>query len=362
MNLVTADYHSASELMLPERAWLETQLAAVRAFQKACKELLVEGSDYGTIPGTDKPTLLKPGAEKTIKLLGLADTYEVVGSVEDWDRGRFHYQVRCRLVSVGSGAVVAEGLGECNSMESRYRWRWVSPHVLESMGLASGGLRTRTFNDGNMQYRIENDDIYSQVNTILKIAKKRAQVDAALSVGRLSEVFTQDLEDMERPASGGNSAPARTAAPAGPRCPQHPSREPREKQYQGRTVIYCTGKTDGAWCDWQIDKPKATPPRPTPVGRDPEPIIEQGEANKQGDGVSDPKFWEYAKQINDGRHDPPAVLAALKVETLHAWHDQGFTNEDALAVLDGLKQGRDYDELIAGLLPPDDEDPESLPF
>ena len=33
-------------------------------------------------------------------------------------------------------------------------------------------------------------------NTILKMAKKRALVDAALNVGNLSARFTQDLEDM----------------------------------------------------------------------------------------------------------------------------------------------------------------------
>ncbi|MCK7475628.1 MAG: hypothetical protein MZV49_24095 [Rhodopseudomonas palustris] len=44
-------------------------------------------------------------------------------------------------------------------------------------------------------YRFPNEEIYTQVNTVLKMAKKRAQVDAALSVGRLSNIFTQDIED-----------------------------------------------------------------------------------------------------------------------------------------------------------------------
>ena len=48
------------------------------------------------------------------------------------------------------------------------------------------------------QYRVTNPDPADQVNTILKMAKKRAMVDAALSVGRLSEIFTQDVEDMPR--------------------------------------------------------------------------------------------------------------------------------------------------------------------
>ena len=37
---------------------------------------------------------------------------------------------------------------------------------------------------------------YTLVNTILKMAKKRALVDATLSAGRLSNIFTQDIEDM----------------------------------------------------------------------------------------------------------------------------------------------------------------------
>ena len=33
-------------------------------------------------------------------------------------------------------------------------------------------------------------------NTVLKMAKKRAQVDAVLTVASLSEIFTQDMEDF----------------------------------------------------------------------------------------------------------------------------------------------------------------------
>jgi hypothetical protein len=45
-------------------------------------------------------------------------------------------------------------------------------------------------------YQVPNPDIFDQVNTLVKMAKKRALVDAALSAGRLSDLFTQDLEDM----------------------------------------------------------------------------------------------------------------------------------------------------------------------
>ena len=164
-------------LALPERADFTRGLQLVKEFQRTVQDLMVRGHDYGVIPGTgDRATLLKPGAEKILKLLGLADQYVIMDSVEDWNRPLFRYLIKCQAVNVNTGVVIAEGLGECNSMESKYRYRWEGT--------------------GSDRHRIENDDIYSQVNTILKMAKKRAMVDAALSVGRLSDLFTQDLEDL----------------------------------------------------------------------------------------------------------------------------------------------------------------------
>jgi hypothetical protein len=192
-----------AEALLPDRATAERQLQAVREFQATVKALFVRDHDYGAIPGTGtKPTLLKPGAEKLAKLLGLADHYEILDRIEDWDRPLFRYVVRCSLTHMASGRLVSQGLGECNSYEARYRWRWVWPADVsdeERRHLEATPGRTRqvrTRNGAVRQYRVENDDVYSQVNTILKMAKKRALVDAALSAGRLSDVFTQDLEDL----------------------------------------------------------------------------------------------------------------------------------------------------------------------
>lgn len=64
------------------------------------------------------------------------------------------------------------------------------------MGIDKDTAKSKTDNWGHIKYKIENDDICSQANTILKMAKKRAQVDATLTVASLSEIFTQDIEDM----------------------------------------------------------------------------------------------------------------------------------------------------------------------
>lgn len=59
--------------------------------------------------------------------------------------------------------IEAEGIGSCNSKERKYI----------------------------------KQDSYSIINTILKMAKKRAFVDAVLSATRSSGIFTQDIEDLD---------------------------------------------------------------------------------------------------------------------------------------------------------------------
>lgn len=79
-------------------------------------------------------------------------------------------------------------------MESKYRWRWGYkkdiPPDIDPKTLATRPAGSTT------QYRIPNEDPYTLVNTLLKIARKRAIVNAALTVGSLSDLFTQDIEDI----------------------------------------------------------------------------------------------------------------------------------------------------------------------
>lgn len=141
---------------------------------------MVENEDYGIIPGGGtKPTLLKPGAEKLIAVFGLSPYVEVTSREENWDDGFVAYEVKVSLFNKRSERVDAEGIGSCNSRERRYK----------------------------------NQDAANIANTVLKIAKKRALIDATLSATRASGMFTQDIEDMDlsEPAPR-YGAPARTAS------------------------------------------------------------------------------------------------------------------------------------------------------
>lgn len=145
-------------------------LQKITQFQGLVQSQLKQNHDFGVIPGTPKPTLLKPGAEKILMLMGLSSEFEIVDSTRDFREGFFQYQVRCKLYR--NGNLITEGLGACNTKEKKY---------------------------------IKMDP-FTMDNTVLKMAKKRALIDATLLVASLSEVFTQDIEDLdlnnERPTTG----------------------------------------------------------------------------------------------------------------------------------------------------------------
>lgn len=196
---------------------LEVAKARLEQFRRFIADYMVEGEDYGTIPGTKKQTLYKPGSDKLCELYGLSDSYRIIDRLVDFDRGLFDYEIECTLSR--DGFVVATGLGSCSSFEGKYRWRdskRVCPQcgsdtIAKSKEEYGGGWYCNAkfggcgakFPKGDSSIedqqlgRVENDDIATLKNTILKMAKKRAKIDATLSATRSSGVFTQDIGDDE---------------------------------------------------------------------------------------------------------------------------------------------------------------------
>src|SRR6185436_18450086 len=114
-----------SNLLLTPVMNLELARQRLHEFQAFIKEYLVEGEDFGTIPGTPKPTLYKPGADKLCELYGLADNYHIVTQVEDFnaDPPLFDYTIKCTLTSRRDDSLVSTGMGSCNSWEGKYKYR-----------------------------------------------------------------------------------------------------------------------------------------------------------------------------------------------------------------------------------------------
>lgn len=182
------------------------------------KTIMKEGKDFGAVPGTDKPTLLKPGAEKLSSLFNLYPVFRPTDKLLDWENGLFFYQYEASLVHRQTGEIWGTGLGSCNSRESKYQYR-KGERACPTCGKAAiikgkqeygggwicfakkGGCGAK-FKDGDQAIesqttgRIINPDIPDLVNTIDKMAQKRALVAAALIACNASEFFTQDVEDM----------------------------------------------------------------------------------------------------------------------------------------------------------------------
>ena len=170
--------------------------AQVNLIQEVMQAVMKPNVHYGAIPGAgDKPTLLKSGAEVLCMTFRIADRYEVTDLSRD---GAIRYRVNCVGEHQTSGATLGSGLGECSSDEEKYRWRKAvcaeefeatpETHRRLKFGRKQGGHYTV------QQVRTESADL---ANTVLKMACKRAKIAMVLNVTAASDMFSQDLEDLD---------------------------------------------------------------------------------------------------------------------------------------------------------------------
>jgi hypothetical protein len=149
--------------------------------------------------------LWQQGAQKLAELYGFSHRFEWVEVIKDWKEMFFYFEIRCILKSRRSGDDIGEGIGSCNSKESKYAYRWAFksdvPAHLDLSKILKKEFQSKA-GKPYFKFRIDNDDIASQVNTLQKMAAKRAYVHAVISVTRSSGLFTQDAEDLPEEAFG----------------------------------------------------------------------------------------------------------------------------------------------------------------
>lgn len=165
--------------ILPHNLDAEIQKAVQmrNALDKLFNDLLQQGIDFDRIPGTDKPTLLKPGAELLCQVFRLATgEVKIINSIEDFEKGIFSYTVTVQIIHRDTGILVATGIGSANSQEVKYKYRNVDQ-------------------DGE-KVKVLNPEPADQQNTLIKMAAKRAYIDGVLKATGASRMFTQDVEDM----------------------------------------------------------------------------------------------------------------------------------------------------------------------
>lgn len=201
---------------------IEQLLEQNRLIIEAQEKAMRPNEHYGVIPGTNKPTLLKPGAEKLCVLFRLAPHYErdIIWHPDD----HMTAVVTCTLRHILSGNVVAQGEGLCTTKESKYAYRtarrrcprcgaeaiikgkaeygggWICWKKAQQPGCGANFAENEPAITQQETGKVANPDIADTYNTVLKMADKRALVAAVLNGTAASDAFTQDVEDQRSEA------------------------------------------------------------------------------------------------------------------------------------------------------------------
>lgn len=166
--------------------------AQVNLIQEVMKNVMQKDQHYGVIPGCgNKPTLLKAGAEKIATTFRLAANPDI--TIEANNDHEFTVTVKCNLTHIIAGYFVGAGVGRCSSLEEKYNWKRAFNDI-EFSDTPEDKKRIKQTSRGPIkQIKTNPADV---ANTILKMAKKRALVDAILTATAASDIFTQDIEEL----------------------------------------------------------------------------------------------------------------------------------------------------------------------
>jgi hypothetical protein len=205
------------------------------------KTQMQDGTDYGLIPGVKEKCLFKPGAERLATLFNYSVSVDCVERQADYDKGFFAFTYKA-IVRDCVGRPMAECEGHCNSKEKKYAYRWVNERY------ATPAEKQAAINNKNGSLQVPNDDIYSIVNTLMKMAQKRAVVGAVILACNASSFFknAENLTEMtipeNRPMWDGETIDAEII----PQAPS-PKEKPAKSQQQSIVARICAVARDAGF-------------------------------------------------------------------------------------------------------------------
>ena len=189
---------------------VETMIANRATIVERVKPLLIERGYLHRCPN-EKPSLGKPGAEKLAALFGLTadftvdkETMDVIGTTAN---GKQYIAYICnlnrgsRVAGQGRGATFIEW--ERNSYRMVFSQEWETIKMTLSEGEYQGPLqgKSKSTDKPYTYWRVKESPVFDQLalNKAIKMAQKSAFVDAVIRTTGMSDLFTQDIEDMAEP-------------------------------------------------------------------------------------------------------------------------------------------------------------------
>ena len=243
---------------------VEAMIARVEKIQLIRERVMRKDVHYGIIPGTDKPALYKPGAEI------LAQTFMLdmqLSHTKTWHPdGHMDVDAVCEVFHAPTGTRLGRASAFCSTRESKYAYRQgqlVCPECGQPQVRRSkhddefycwrkqGGCgETFSLDDARITSqktgRIPNPDLPDTMNTVIKMAEKRALVAGALITTGASSDFTQDIEDGQPDPDTGSAGADEFAEKTGA--------QPETRQTGGQPAVARSWKELWGWFEEkQID-------------------------------------------------------------------------------------------------------------
>lgn len=224
--------HSPPTLAVMPQVKATELVERIGVIREAMDTAMKADVDYGVIPGTNKPALLKPGAEKLSVLFQL--DVQLVNEKQYGPDDHLTVESKATVFHAPTGQRLGFGEGLCTTKERKYAYRrqqrtcpkCEAPAVIKGKEEFGGGWLCwkkrdgcgAKFNEGDQAIEgqplgdVDNPDLPDLWNTVVKMAEKRARVDAVLAVTGASALFTQDVEpdgppDPPMPAEPPQGAP-----------------------------------------------------------------------------------------------------------------------------------------------------------
>ena len=174
---------------------IQETMQSIALLQGMVKDILIRDVDYGRIPGTPSDSLWDPGASQIIGSFNCYVGERRMLKLEDSDQ-KIVVVVEVPIISRATGQEVSTGIGAASTLEAKYKYRWVPyPQDWGYDEIAIKTFKTKPGRDDEGDkvtlYRIPNPEHSELLNTIVKMASKRAEVDAAESLPGVSSVLRQ---------------------------------------------------------------------------------------------------------------------------------------------------------------------------
>lgn len=190
--------------------------------------------DYGVIPGTKQPSLFQPGAQKLARLFGLTVKKTCTHREVDREGNYATFTYRADVYHPRTREIIAQCEGSTNSQEKKWATRY------------SQGAK-------------ENTPITDILNTLQKMAQKRAFVGGVIEAVGASDFFTQDIDSPEDAKTLGiRPEPTRVKAEVPKTVSAHRSDESEVQRCDCGNVMMISNFNEA---EWYCTKCKAKKPR-----------------------------------------------------------------------------------------------------